>query len=90
MIRDLLNPSDEILELREDSNGAVMVTGLLEVDAVSTTEIVNLLSRGNEKRTCEPTAINKTSSRSHAVLKVSACMSCGIGDLAHVEEGMFQ
>ena len=33
-------------------------------------QIMGLLSVGNSRRTCEPTAVNKTSSRSHAVLQV--------------------
>ena len=33
-------------------------------------QIMDLLSVGNSRRTCEPTAVNKTSSRSHAVLQV--------------------
>lgn len=32
---------------------------------------MNLLMRGNKERTQEPTAANKTSSRSHAVLQVT-------------------
>ena len=70
MIRDLLNPSSGILDLREDSSGAVVVAGLLEVETTSTREVMSLLSQGNQRRTCEPTAVNKTSSRSHAILKV--------------------
>ncbi|EDV20944.1 uncharacterized protein TRIADDRAFT_31193 [Trichoplax adhaerens] len=34
-------------------------------------EVKKLLLKGNEERTCEPTAANKTSSRSHAVLQVT-------------------
>ena len=76
MIRDLLNPLSGILDLREDSSGAVVVAGLLEVETTSTQEVMGLLSQGNQRRTCEPTAVNKTSSRSHAILKV-----CGQTDL---------
>lgn len=38
MIRDLLNPSTGILELREDARG-VNVTGLSEVEAKTTSEV---------------------------------------------------
>ena len=34
---------------------------------------MQLLTKGNLQRTQEPTATNKTSSRSHAVLKVIVC-----------------
>ncbi|XP_071106113.1 kinesin-like protein KIF19 [Haliotis cracherodii] len=70
MIRDLLNPSSGILDLREDSRGQVQVAGLSEVTARSTDEVIQMLMKGNQERTQEPTAANKTSSRSHAVLQV--------------------
>ena len=72
MVRDLLkeNPSEQVLDLREDSKGEVIISGLLDLEAHSTSDIMNLLSQGNQRRTSEPTAANKTSSRSHALLKV--------------------
>ena len=70
MIRDLLNPSSGYLDLREDSKG-VVIAGLSEMTASTTKEVMQMLSMGNKQRTCEPTAVNKTSSRSHAVLQVS-------------------
>ena len=70
MIRDLLNPSSGILDLFEDSAGEIVVGGLLEVETSCTLEVMRLLRRGNLRRTVEPTAANKTSSRSHAILKV--------------------
>lgn len=39
MIRDLLNPSAGILDLREDAKGGVQVAGLSEVTARSTDEV---------------------------------------------------
>ncbi|KAJ7362099.1 Kinesin-like protein kif19 [Desmophyllum pertusum] len=69
MIRDLLNPSSGFLELREDSRG-VVVAGISEVQAKKTSEVMDLLVMGNKQRTSEPTAANKTSSRSHAILQV--------------------
>ncbi|XP_022092516.1 kinesin-like protein KIF19 [Acanthaster planci] len=70
-IRDLLNPSSGFLELREDASGNVQVAGISEVSTVSTEEVMSLLMEGNKERTQEPTAANKTSSRSHAVLQVT-------------------
>lgn len=70
MIRDLLNPSSGFLELREDSKG-VVVAGISEVQAKKTSEVMDLLMMGNKQRTSEPTAANKTSSRSHAILQVT-------------------
>ncbi|XP_055993914.1 kinesin-like protein KIF19 [Sorex fumeus] len=71
MIRDLLNPALGFLELREDSKGVVQVAGITEVSTINAKEIMQLLLRGNRQRTQEPTAANRTSSRSHAVLQVA-------------------
>ncbi|XP_029871358.1 kinesin-like protein KIF19 isoform X3 [Aquila chrysaetos chrysaetos] len=71
MIRDLLNPSLGCLQLREDAGGTVQVAGITEVSAINADEVMQLLARGNRQRTQEPTAANRTSSRSHAVLQVT-------------------
>ena len=71
MIRDLLNSKSGILDLREGVTGEAVVAGLREVETTSTTEVMKLLSEGNQRRTSEPTAANRTSSRSHAILKVT-------------------
>ena len=71
MVQNLLGPSSgEVLDLREDAHGATIVSGLMEIEVKDTEEVMALLTRGNLRRTCEPTAVNRTSSRSHAVLKV--------------------
>ncbi|KAJ8332415.1 hypothetical protein SKAU_G00425880 [Synaphobranchus kaupii] len=70
MIRDLLNPASGFLDLREDSKGEIQVAGITEVSTINAQEIMELLMKGNKQRTQEPTAANKTSSRSHAVLQV--------------------
>jgi len=75
-IRDLLNPASGFLELREDTaarNRNIQVTGLSEVVVVSIDEVMALLHQGNRQRTVEPTGVNKTSSRSHALLSVTVC-----------------
>ncbi|KAK7863259.1 hypothetical protein R5R35_001467 [Gryllus longicercus] len=71
-IRDLLNPSSGFLELREDPRGrSIQVAGLSELSTQSTEEVMVLLQKGNRARTVEPTAANRTSSRSHALLSVT-------------------
>ncbi|XP_073409834.1 kinesin-like protein KIF19 [Dendrobates tinctorius] len=70
LIRDLLNPSSGVLELREDAKGNVQIAGITEFYTYSAAEAIVLLKKGNRHRTREPTAANKTSSRSHAVLQV--------------------
>ncbi|XP_036756074.2 kinesin-like protein KIF19 isoform X2 [Manis pentadactyla] len=71
MIRDLLNPALGYLELREDCKGVIQVAGITEVSTINAKEIMQLLMKGNRQRTQEPTAANRTSSRSHAVLQVA-------------------
>ncbi|XP_069726553.1 kinesin-like protein KIF19 [Phaenicophaeus curvirostris] len=71
VIRDLLNPSSGFLDLREDSRGNIQIAGITEVSATNAQEIMQLLTKGNKQRTQEPTAANKTSSRSHTVLQVT-------------------
>merc|ERR1712227_857441 len=75
-IRDLLDPSSGYLELRDESGGKnIQVAGLSEVATKSADEVMRLLQRGNKERTQEPTAANKTSSRSHALLMVNVTES---------------
>ncbi|XP_024940818.1 kinesin-like protein KIF19 isoform X2 [Cephus cinctus] len=75
-IRDLLNPSTGYLELRDDARGRnIQVIGLTEFSTNSTEEVMQLLHKGNKARTVEPTAANKTSSRSHALLSVTVKQS---------------
>ena len=71
LIRDLLTPSGEFLDLREDPIKGPTVAGLSEVHTTSTDEVMRLLQKGNKRRTQEATAANAESSRSHAVLQVS-------------------
>ncbi|XP_075813018.1 kinesin-like protein KIF19 [Microtus pennsylvanicus] len=82
VIRDLLNPSSGFLELREDSRGSIQIAGITEVSTSNAQEIMQLLTKGNRQRTQEPTATNKTSSRSHAVLQVTVHQKSRGGDLA--------
>ncbi|XP_048207295.1 kinesin-like protein KIF19 [Perognathus longimembris pacificus] len=82
VIRDLLNPSSGFLDLREDSRGSIQIAGITEVSTSNAQEIMQLLTKGNRQRTQEPTATNKTSSRSHAVLQVTVHQRSRAADLA--------
>ncbi|XP_018410942.1 PREDICTED: kinesin-like protein KIF19 [Nanorana parkeri] len=68
-IRDLLSPSG-VLDLRDDSKGNIQIPGITEFFPSNVEEAMALVQRGNKHRTQEPTAANKTSSRSHAILQV--------------------
>ncbi|GMH31587.1 hypothetical protein Nepgr_033431 [Nepenthes gracilis] len=67
-VRDLLSPGRPLV-LREDKQG-IVAAGLTQYRAYSTDEVMALLIQGNKNRTTEPTRVNETSSRSHAILQV--------------------
>ncbi|KAL5544678.1 hypothetical protein UlMin_008462 [Ulmus minor] len=67
-VRDLLSPGRPLV-LREDKQG-IVAAGLTQYRAYSTDEVMALLQQGNQTRTTEPTRVNETSSRSHAILQV--------------------
>ncbi|CAN6478399.1 unnamed protein product [Victoria cruziana] len=69
-VRDLLSPGRPLV-LREDKQG-IVASGLTQYRAYSTDEVMALLQQGNQNRTTEPTRVNETSSRSHAILQVVA------------------
>ena len=71
-LRDLLKTSENYLDLREDPVKGMCVAGVSEVSGLkSAQEILDLLHKGNQNRTTEPTQANVVSSRSHAVLQVT-------------------
>ncbi|KAK8928728.1 Kinesin-like protein FLA10 [Platanthera zijinensis] len=67
-VRDLLSPGRPLV-LREDKQGTI-AAGLTQYRAYSTDEVMQLLQQGNRNRTTEPTRVNETSSRSHAILQI--------------------
>lgn len=71
-LRDLLaaDGTDIPLDIREDPSKGICVCGVFETETESLDEVLELLRLGNLRRTTEPTAMNVTSSRSHAVLQV--------------------
>ncbi|KAM9598863.1 LOW QUALITY PROTEIN: kinesin-like protein KIF19 [Morphnus guianensis] len=71
VICDLLNPSLGFLDVREDPRGSIHILGITEVSTTNAQEITQLLMKGTKQRAQEPTAANKMSSRSHAVLQVT-------------------
>nr|AMS24230.1 kinesin 8-IIa protein [Marsilea vestita] len=68
-VRDLLSPGRPLV-LREDSKQGIIAAGLTQYTAYSADEVMSLLHQGNQNRTTEPTRVNETSSRSHAILQV--------------------
>ncbi|XP_010518835.1 PREDICTED: kinesin-like protein KIN-8B [Tarenaya hassleriana] len=71
VIYDLLEKSSGHLELREDPEQGIVVSGLRSIKVHSTDRILELLNLGNSRRKTESTEMNGTSSRSHAVLEIT-------------------
>ncbi|CAK9040157.1 Kinesin-like protein KIF19 [Durusdinium trenchii] len=72
VLRDLGSKDgrEGMLDLREDPVTGPSLTGVTEFQAQSVEDVMKLLQEGNQRRTTEPTAMNVTSSRSHAVFQV--------------------
>jgi len=72
-VYDLLDESDErkSLQIREDTNGEVAVSGLKAVPVSNVQEAMDVLNQGTMNRTTSSTLMNSTSSRSHAVFTIS-------------------
>jgi kinesin family protein 18/19 len=51
MIRDLLVPTSGYLDLRDDPEKGVVISGVTEFKAESTEQVMNLLLMGNRRRT---------------------------------------
>ncbi|KAF8249040.1 kinesin-domain-containing protein [Wilcoxina mikolae CBS 423.85] len=72
-IRDLLVPGGSKLglQLREDNNQNISVSGLSQRIPATVEEVMDIIVMGNANRTQSPTEANATSSRSHAVLQIN-------------------
>lgn len=91
-VRDLLSPG-RALVIREDVKQGIVVAGLTQYKVFSEDEVMELLQQGNQNRTTEPTRLNETSSRSHAILQViveystyvDTCLVTRIGKLSLID-----
>ncbi|CAZ81831.1 unnamed protein product [Tuber melanosporum] len=71
-VRDLLNPSTKgNLKVREHPSLGPYVEDLAKLVVSSFSEIEHLMDEGNKARTVAATNMNETSSRSHAVSRIS-------------------
>eukprot|EP00892_Ulva_mutabilis_P006829 jgi/Ulvmu1/4518/UM002_0244.1 len=70
VIKDLLMPSTEQLQIREDLEG-VFLSNVHEVEVRSTKDCLALLQRGDQNRIFASTEMNAHSSRSHAIVIVT-------------------
>ncbi len=72
-VRDLLSesPGEEPLMIVEDPLRGVVVPALTEYSIDSAGTLMQLILRGNRRRTMAETSVNQFSSRSHAILQIS-------------------
>ncbi|KAI1431527.1 hypothetical protein GGR50DRAFT_697925 [Xylaria sp. CBS 124048] len=76
-LRDLLLPDNVgphergVVNIREDTKGNILLTGLRQVDINSAEDMMNALSFGSHIRQTDATAVNAKSSRSHAVFSLN-------------------
>ncbi|RDX93421.1 Kinesin-like protein KIN-12E, partial [Mucuna pruriens] len=66
-ILDLLDPSSNNLQIREDSKKGVYVENLKEIEVTYAREVIQLLIQGAANRKVAATNMNRASSRSHSV-----------------------
>merc|ERR1719174_1107080 len=71
-LRDLLRPQTpkQLLQIREDTDGNIRVTGICERTATSRRELLQVLQEGSQGRTTGSTLMNEHSSRSHSIFTV--------------------
>ncbi|XP_078607912.1 chromosome-associated kinesin KIF4A-like [Branchiostoma floridae x Branchiostoma japonicum] len=70
-IIDLLSKEKENIVIRDTTSGGISITGLQEITAPTGEDLVGCLEQGNVHRTTAATAMNATSSRSHAIFTIS-------------------
>lgn len=58
------------MKLREDPKTGIFVDGLTQVNVKSKEQLYQLIKTGVKRRSVNSTAMNKNSSRSHAVLQI--------------------
>ena len=68
-IRDLLNPANDNLKIREMRNG-FMIQDITEINIVDREGIINAIETGKSYRASAATLMNAESSRSHSILSI--------------------
>lgn len=81
-IRDLLEPSNKQLVLREDVNKKISVSNLSSHKPQNVEAVMDMVLQGNRNRTVSPTEANATSSRSHAVLQINVVQKSRTADVS--------
>lgn len=80
-IRDLLAPESGVLQLRDSQDGMATPANLSTKEPTCAHDVVEWITLGNTNRTVNFTEANATSSRSHAVLRVTVTQKPKAGGL---------
>ncbi|GAA5869727.1 hypothetical protein JCM1840_000572 [Sporobolomyces johnsonii] len=80
-IRDLLAPERGVLQLRDSQDGTATPANLSTKEPTCAQDVVEWITLGNGNRTVNFTEANATSSRSHAVLRVTVTQKPKAGGL---------
>lgn len=70
VIKDLLNPSDKLLKIREHPDMGIYVEQLAELVVKEPGDVLRLLEQGNKVRQVAATQMNERSSRSHSCFTI--------------------
>jgi hypothetical protein len=70
VIKDLLNPSDKVLKIREHPEMGIYVEHLAELVVRTPEDVARLLDEGNAVRQVAATQMNERSSRSHSCFTI--------------------
>ena len=84
-IKDLLQPANVNLDVREAPGKGTFVAGAANVEVTSRDDVEMLLEAGNTFRTTESTQLNVVSSRSHAVLQLRCTLGERRGKLSLID-----
>ena len=70
-IKDLIDPTRENLNVREDKVKGLYIEGLSETEVINAEEAYTCLKCGNENRSVAFTKMNDNSSRSHSIFIIT-------------------
>ncbi|TMW56790.1 hypothetical protein Poli38472_006800 [Pythium oligandrum] len=70
VIKDLLNPSDKLLKIREHPDMGIYVEQLAELVVKEPGDVTRLIEQGNKVRQVAATQMNERSSRSHSCFTI--------------------
>ncbi|EQC37092.1 hypothetical protein SDRG_05319 [Saprolegnia diclina VS20] len=83
VIKDLLNPSDKVLKIREHPDMGIYVEHLAELVVREPSDVSRLIDEGNKVRQVAATQMNERSSRSHScfTIKIGSKKTETLGDI---------